>query len=327
MTRVLAPILLLLGVVLGGATLALVRGRATTSGGRPYAVLEDAHGVVLEAPDGTALRLRSPRRRIVALALSAEEIIVELAGASALAGVSRFARQPELSNIATEVDAVETTVVGANPEQIVRLAPDVVLVTSYTDPRARAALEVCGLDVFPLPDPTEIATVRTTIDLLGRILGREREAAALIREIDGRLRTIADAIPPGPRPRVLYLSDASDLWAAGANTVIGEVIELAGCENVAATGGLTGFRKVGRERVVWWNPDWLLLEGTGAGDARAPEAFIEDPLLSRTAAVRERRIIVVPARKLTSVSHHVVDAVDMLFRGVHGVPEPAPGGR
>ena len=314
------PLALLMGVIVAAVAVAYVRGRAGRAEEGPYRVLPDpASGRLhLSAPDGSNVILDGPVKRLVALSTGAEEIIVGLGRAEVLVGVSRFSRDPIYSNIVEDVAAVGDTIVGSigtSTEHIVRLRPDLVLVTRYNARRSRADLERLGLQVFPLPNPQSFSDIETSIELLGDLLNASTEARRLVGEMRQRLDRVKRE-RPARAPRIVYLAGPTNLWVAGSGTVIGEVIERAGCRNVAAENGLREFHRVGKELLLNWQPDWIVVDGKGEDDARLVDAFRQDSVLARLKAVVAGRIIVIPARKLTAVSHHVVDAVEILARSV-----------
>ena len=318
------PLALLMSVIIAAVAISYVRGRAGRDDEGPYRVVPDrTNGALrISAPDGSTVTLDGPVKRLVALSTGAEEIIVGLGRVETLIGVSRFARDPIYSNIVEKVASIDDTIVGSlgtSTEHIVRLRPDLVLVTRYNAPRSRAELERLGLRVFPLPNPRSFSDIEETIELLGDILNAGARARRLVDQMRQRLARVEEERPANA-PRVLYLAGPANLWLAGSGTVIGEIIERAGCRNVAAEKGLREFHRVGKELLLSWQPDWILIDGKGEDDTTLVDAFQQDPVLARLKAVSTRKIVVIPARKLTAVSHHVVDAVEILARRVGATP-------
>ena len=316
-----SPLIALMAIIFAGAGTAYLKGRNLPRANDNYSVSssgEEKYPKTIQSPDATVLTLLAPPRRVLALSTGAEEIIVELSGPEVLAGISRFTRNPRYSNVVDEVASIPKTIVGNRTEQIVRLHPDLVLISNYTDRRARNLLERCGIEVFPLPEPKNIQSIQETIGIIGQILGKEERAFELLASMQARLNFIRDKLPSGRHPEIIHLSDTNPLWVYGSQTVIGEIIKLAGCRNLAVEKGITGFKNINRESIARWDPEWILLEEKSKSLDFYIEQFKRDPILSNLSCLHANKIIAIPSRKLTSVSHHVIDAVEMLFGMVYG---------
>jgi iron complex transport system substrate-binding protein len=256
---------------------------------------------------------------LIALSLAAEEIVLDLAGASRLAAVTPFARDPRFSNVAGKAPAVAETAAGQSIERVIRLDPDLVVVASYTDPRARRMLERCGIPVVCLEEFRSFESIRRAIALLGGVLGLDEEAARMAGAFDARLeatraraaRAIARA---GARVAVLYMgTDLKSPWTAGSGTLVDEVLRAAGALNVAAANGIRGEVGLNKEAVIHWQPHVLVLEGEPSAREERLRTLRADPLLSGLEAVRREKIIVLPTRLITSTSHYAAAAAERLL--------------
>ncbi|MBI4583411.1 MAG: ABC transporter substrate-binding protein [Planctomycetes bacterium] len=308
------PLASLLAVLLAGAGAVYVKGRNPSRPERPYRVVKTGGGFPRSfiAADGARVVLAAPPRRVVALSLQAEEILVELAGIEILAAATDKARDPFISHIAAAAARLPATVSGNSAERIARLRPELVLVTSFTDRRGCDFLERCRVPVVILPTPEGLGAIDDTIRLIGDLLGKEEAAAALLESLERRLAAVQGRLPSGISPEILYYSDLGAPWVAGAGTILDEIIRLAGCANLAARRGIIGSRTVQKEILVRWNPQHLLIEGEEEDRERLLDGLRRDPVLRSVAAVRAGKLAVLPTRTITSVSHHVIEAVEKL---------------
>jgi iron complex transport system substrate-binding protein len=207
----------------------------------------------------------------------------------------------------------------ADLERLLALRPDLVVVSEYTDADFLRLLEKSGLRHHRMRGLETLGGIRAAILDLGRAVGTEAEAARLVRRYDAVLGELARRLAGSTRPRVLYWADPH---TAGARTAIGSLVEAGGGTNVAREMGLSGIVPLAGEKAFGADPDvFLVTAGSGAA-----AALRRHPLLSRTRAVREGRVVEMPNRLLVALSDRAADAAWWLASRLHParVPEAAP---
>lgn len=272
-----------------------------------------AVALALPAPGARPLRVASAN-------LSADEILATILPPGRLVSVTRWADDPSMSNVVGRVPASVFRIQKADLESLVALAPDLVIVSEYTDADFQRLLERSGMRVHRMAGLSTIDGVRHAILDLGRAVGEERAAAALVRRYDATLDDVQRRLQGAARPRVLYWSGG---MTAGANTAIGALIEAAGGVNVGRELGVEGIAPPGAERAFVADPDVVLVSDWPGADT----AVIRDPLLSKLRAVKERRVLTVPNHLLVALSQYTAEAVQRLAAILH--PErvaPQAGG-
>jgi iron complex transport system substrate-binding protein len=266
-----------------------------------------------------AVAAADPPRRVASLNLTADELLVEMLPPERLVAVTRWADDPDMSNVAGQVPAAAVRLPRADLERLVSLRPDLVVVSEYTDADFLHLLEKSGLRHHTLSGLDTLAGIRAAILDLGRAVGAPDEAARLTARFDVVLAELDRRLAGEPRPRVLYWSNPH---TAGAGTAIGSLIEAAGAANVARDLGLRGIVPLAGEKAFAADPDVLMVtQGSGAATA-----LRGDPLLSRTRAVREGHVVEMPNRLLVTLSDRAADAAWWLASRLHPgrVPEAAP---
>jgi iron complex transport system substrate-binding protein len=226
--------------------------------------------------------------------------------------------------VAGRVPAAAVRLPRADLERLVALRPDLVVVSEYTDADFLRLLEKSGLHAHRMSGLQTLAGIRQAILDLGHATGSDGEAARLLRRYDAVLAELERRLAGAPRPRVLYWADPH---TAGGDTAIGSLIEAGGGRNVARELGLSGIVPLAGEKAFGADPDtFLVTAGSGAGDA-----LRRHPLLSRTRAVRERRVVEMPNRLLVALSDRAADAAWWLASRLHPTrvreatpPEPSP---
>jgi iron complex transport system substrate-binding protein len=283
-----------------------------------FAALAAAAGLTALLAGGVAAGDASPRR-VASLNLTADELLVEMLPPERLVGVTRWADDPEMSNVAGRVPAASRRLPRADLERLVALRPDLVVVSEYTDADFLHLLEKSGLRHHTISGLETLGGIRAAILDLGRAVGTPEAATRLAARFDAVLAELGRRLAGEPRPRVLYWGNPH---TAGAGTAVGSLIEAAGATNVARELGLHGIVPLAGEKAFAADPDaFLVSEGSGA-----VTALRGDPLLSRTRAVREGRVVEMPNRLLVALSDRAADAAWWLASRLHPrrVPEAAP---
>jgi iron complex transport system substrate-binding protein len=254
-------------------------------------------------------------RRVASMNLSADEILAEILPRERLVGVTRFADERGTSNIVGRVPPSVFRFQKADMERLVALAPDLVVVSEYTDADFLRLVEGSGIRWHRMEGLNSIAGVRRAIVDLGRVVGAEEGARRLVERYDATLAELSRRLSGSPAPRVLYWS--GDM-TAGADTAIGALIECAGARNVGREMGVSGVTPPGAERAFVADPDVILVSSWPG----ITEAVTAHPLLSRLRAVRDGRVVVMPNELLIALSQYTADACWDLASRLH--PERVP---
>ena len=220
-------------------------------------------------------------QRVVSVNICTDQLLLMLADGTQVASVSYLARQPDSSFVATQAEHYPVN--HARPEEVLALRPDLVLATTYDDPRLIATLRQLGLRVERLNLGHSAAEIAANIRQLADLLGQTERGAALIDEMQRRLAgRQAQTGPPGPKA-IFYQPRG---YTSGLDTLQDEALRLAGWRNPAAEQGLAGYLPVDLERVLRWQPDLLVTSPTtGSGQSRA-ERQLDHPALLRLLAGR-----------------------------------------
>jgi iron complex transport system substrate-binding protein len=260
--RALAAIAALaLGIALNGT------GRAT-----------QASGFVLRDDLQREVRFSHYPLRIISLLPSVTEIVCALGACDRLVATDRYSDTPAQVRALPKAGGLED----AEVELIVRLKPDVVLISSSQ--RISDRLQELGIASFALNTESKTA-IGHTVTVIGEILGLSEHAALLNRQIDDAIHQItaqAKASRHGAGPTVYFEVDPAP-YAAGRSSFIGELLALLGARNIV-TPELGAFPKLNPEYVVRSNPDVILVSYAQKVN------FAERPGWDRIRAVKEQRL-------------------------------------
>lgn len=291
-----------LAVLLAGAG-ASPPARAAGEQARPDAA-------VREEVDGAGRHVRVPARpaRVVSLAPSLTEIFSAIGAWDLLAGISDYGRVPEGLDEPARVGGL----IHPDMERIVSLKPDLVFATTSGNYQEDAdQIERLGIPVYTLDTPT-VESVLGGIETIGRIVGRQAPASALVRELRSRLEAVRKRVAGAPKPAVLFVIWDKPIIAPGRNAFVTEALSLSGARSVSED--LPGkWPEMDLEQIIARRPEVIL---TVPHQRAMAEALSARPEWAVIPAVRERRIHVV-SDDIQQPGPRIVDGIEEVARLLH----------
>lgn len=243
--------------------------------------------------------LKQPAKRVVAIGPAAVEIIFALGAGSQLVGRDDFSSfPPEAKKV-----AVAGTYQGPNVEQCVALKPDLVIVQ------------------FEGLEPTRVNDWQTKIGAPVGIIG-----AATVKDAGVEIQKIADwlgvsekgkpmaAALEKPTPITWNKSKAfieigrSPLYTAGQNTLVGDVVNTSGFENVAK---VRGYQAYNIENLLVDNPDVYIVTTTKSR-ADTIRELRANPSLSKLKCIQKGRVITVDSDLILRPGPRLKDGIAQL---------------
>ena len=123
-------------------------------------------------------------------------------------------------------------IVNPSLEKIFALHPDIVLaLPAFTGADTIAGLQHLGLPVFPF-NTSNVSDIYRNITSVGRMLGRDQQASALIAQLRLRQERIKYQLTGKAGPKVLVVVAIDPLITAGRSAFMTEMITTAGAESV-----------------------------------------------------------------------------------------------
>lgn len=248
---------------------------------------------------------KGPAKRITSRTVFADEVLWALGDEvqARVVGLSPMADDPRYSTVAGRWPD-STPRVGQNPEELLALAPDLVIVASFSAPEYRAAIED-KVRVLVLDDFTGFDGYLANLARIGEASGAS-EAAGLLRERFVARRGSLEAARPAveQRPSVVAWDYG---YVPGAHTSFDDAATTAGFVNLPAREGLDGHQRLDAEQLVAWNPDWIVV---GCGEQPCAEALTKlaaQPGLGKLEAVAHARVITIPAPYLATTGEDMLE--------------------
>jgi iron complex transport system substrate-binding protein len=221
----------------------------------------------------------------------------------AVVGITAFFTAPEGAEPKPRVGGFST----AHLDEIAEVKPD--LVIAYSDVQAPLVAELMrrGFAVLGTNQRT-LAEIEATLILLGRIVGREPEAARWLTEFQKRLAPVEKV---KVRPRV-YFEEWNDPLVSGI-AWISELIEFAGGTDIFGefrTKRAAMERVVDPEEVCRRNPEIIL--ASWCGRAVRVADISARPGWKAIAAVKKQRLYEIPGAEILQPGFRLVDGYERM---------------
>jgi len=270
------------------------------------AMTEASAGFPVTVKDGMGndFTLDKKPEKIASLTLGTDEVLLDLVGPERLVGVTYLVDDKTTSNIADRPELAQIKArLQDDPEQVIALAPDLLFVGSFTKPEVIDQIKQAGINVYVVGNFTSIAAMEQNILTIGKLVGEDAKAQAMVDDMDKKLAAIADKLKAAPaeKPSVLYL--AAEGWSAGKDTTVDDIIAKAGGTNAASM--LTDWNQISPEKVVELNPDVVILS-----PYVTDQDFVKNPAYKDLAAVKNNRVAAPTDAHLSATSQYIVLAVE-----------------
>ena len=266
--------------------------------------------------DDVRTSIAAPPRRLASQSLSSDEFLYAVVPPERIVGVSEGAYQARFSNV-YELAARYRPVVALDPEQVLRMRPDLVLTPAAARSEVPGLLRAAGIAVYRIDTmfPT-LASLEEHIRLVGYLTGEDARAEAELRRFRDVVAQAAARKPAGAAaPRVMGFGG---IYSYGSNTLLHDILRVLGAENVAATHGFVGYDRVTDEHIVQWNPDWIVA-GADRGQVEVVRArLLAHPAIGATTAAARGQIVVIENSIFLPLSPFTSQLVEALAEAFYG---------
>ncbi|MFO7676674.1 MAG: cobalamin-binding protein [bacterium] len=247
------------------------------------------------------------RRQIILVSLipSVTETIYALGAGDRLVGNTTSCDWPEAARRVRKVGSFYQPDV----EHIVGLRPDVVFLALPVHAPVVEKLAELGIS-YHVSDPHSLDALLDDISAIGRAIGRDQSAEALVRNLRARLATLPSWLDT---PGVFVELSNSPLVTAGRGTFLSDAVRLAGGRNVFDDIDRS-YPVVSSEDVIRRNPGAILL----AHPAATPAEVRSRLGWAGLAAVRSGQLIAdIDENLLVRPGPRSVEGIELLGRRLH----------
>ncbi|MGN1402229.1 MAG: ABC transporter substrate-binding protein [Bacillus sp. (in: firmicutes)] len=288
---------------------------ASSDAGREQ-VAKEAFPVTVKDDSGTEVTIEEKPERIVSLLPSTTETLFALGLEEEVVGVSDFDTYPEQVSEKEKAGGVDP-----NMEMILSLDPDVLFVqethaTNHTEMISQ--FEQAGIKVIVAgAEATSFEEAYADIELIGEVTGTDEEAESIIKDISNRLDVLKKkaATIESKKSVLVEISPQPEIYVAGENTFIDEMLTSIGADNAAA-GSIDGWALISEEQAVKLDPDTVIVTyGDNIEDAIG-QVLTRDGWQG-VKAVKEKQVFKANPDLVTRPGPRLIDGVEALAQAVY----------
>ncbi|MGG7556622.1 cobalamin-binding protein [Pseudomonas sp. ES3] len=237
--------------------------------------------------------------RVVSLAPSLSEIVIELNSADLLVGVLDAGERPvELKDIPSVGRYGQLDI-----ERLLSLKPDLLLLwPGSVGPAQREQLKRLNIPTY-VAEPHNLEQLTVQIEAIATQLGRAERGVALAKKLRSRLDSLRQRYRRDEPLRVFYQVWDRPLYTVGGGQIISDALQVCGARNVFADLPQPA-PQVGVEAVLQRNPQVIL-----ASDQAQLEAWKAWP---QVAAVAQGQLLLVTDKGLERPSGQMIEATAKL---------------
>jgi len=244
--------------------------------------------------------------RIVSLSPALTDTVIALGQGSALVGLSRYCSAPKGGDL-PRLGGVQD----APTESVLNLKPTLVLTSDSVHGPAKK-LRLAGLEVASFSEGG-LADILGNLEALGRMIGQPEQGKSLRLETEKKIQQLRPKTPAENNRALLVFSSKGEpvrqLWAAGPNGWLGELLVAAGFENVLVSG--PSYAQLSTEALLVLKPD-LIIELNGSSNDQAGPISKRWGAFKSLPAVRNQRLHRLSGEALLRPGPRIVELAESL---------------
>lgn len=212
-------------------------------------------------------------QRVVSLAPSITDIIIDLGEIEKVVGVTVYDDQEATRNIPKVGGWIDP-----NVEIILNLKPDLVLMTKAQEKFLGERLQKLRIPYKSLRKDN-ISDILDAIDSIGRWLSVENKAQILRGKIVSKIREYKGKIRGRKKIKAIFIVDHTpgefrNIYVAGGNTFIHDIMDMCGFDNIFKN--KSGYFQTHLEAILEQNPQVIFVTSQGKNDLFLPWNKLSD---------------------------------------------------
>lgn len=292
---------------------------------------EDDQGfpVTVESDD-QVVEIEEKPERILPLSLDVAEIVLELVETDKVVAIPQAVENPILSTHPEKADEIDNRVssaVNIDPEEIISINTDLLLLTKGHGQEEDTAniLNQMDLPILTFNTMRTVEIFQENMEMIGKAVGETEKATEVINQMTADIEAIQAKIPTdAAAPSVLILSEVgpgTGPYMMGPGNISYDLIQLAGATAAVDEIELQGSTPASIEQVMNMDPDYIfLLDFVGNGE-EAHADLIENPGWSSLQAVKDDRVRVLDVKYLMNPNVKVVEGLEIMVDWIYGLEE------
>jgi len=274
---------------------------------------------------GRSVWIPKAPRRIVSLSPATTELLFALDLGEFLVGATKNCDYPPQALSVPRVGS--GTLEGISREAIIAQKPDLILCKADTHRPLIDTFESLNIPILGMGSES-LQEMFDEAVLFGSIMDRNSEAESFVQGMKDKLATIINRIPRSENrvnAKVFYEVWDEPLMTASGRTFIGELLELAGTQNIFADAP-TRYSRISLEEVIARDPE-IILCPTTHGRPVELESVYQRPRWQTIRAVKDRRVYLIHGDHISRCGPRLLDALDQIVSAIYPPNHAAEEGR
>lgn len=249
-------------------------------------------------------------QRIISLAPSNTEILYALGAQDSLVACTRYCDFPE--------EATKKPRVGGwldvKEELVLKYNPDLILTSTFVQNKITDKYRKLGLNIVALM-PTTLVGVLHSIEKIGKLVGKEKEADALIKSMNKKIMEIKEKSRFADCTPRLYIEEWHKPPTISGNWVP-TLARIARADYSLIRAGHHS-REVTTEEIQKYNPQYIIISICGLSDKAPKEWVTKRPGWENLSAVKNNRVFVFDDSLLNRPGPRLTKGLEMLASVLH----------
>jgi iron complex transport system substrate-binding protein len=247
--------------------------------------------------------------RVVSLSPAATETLFAIGAGDKVVGVTTLADYPSEVNDVPRVGGYMTE--SLSIERIIDLQPDLVISAGSLQVGIIEQLDDLGIATLAV-EPNSLPDIMKSIRRIGKAVGCEANADKIATDLELKIDAMKQRLEGVDRPTVYYEVSNKPLMAAGPESFLGQLIEIAGGRNIFAD-TKEAYPYVNMEELVRRNPQIILVPNRPA---------VITNVMQRDGwqlidAIKQRRVFSVDEDQVSRTGPRIVAGLDIIAKLIH----------
>jgi len=252
--------------------------------------------------------------KVISLIPAATETIYDLDSQDKLIAIDSYSNYPDDTKNKTKLD----TNTGLNIESIVNLNPDVVFMSKMGQTIEQYNnLTNSGIKVV-MVDASSIEETYSMINLIGKVLGKEKESTKIVSEMKTDFSNLKDSVK-NKEPKTMYYEISPlefGLWTSGNKTFEDEIMQILNIQNVFSD--VTGWSQVSEEQVLIKNPQYIVTTAKDYAETKAIDEIMGRKNWNNIEAVKLKQVYNIDPDIMARPTKRLVEGAEQLKKLIYG---------
>jgi iron complex transport system substrate-binding protein len=245
--------------------------------------------------------------RIIPHAVGVSEILWAICPRERIVAFNEFSADPEFCFIADLVKKRGPVFKSKQTELVIGYQPDLIFTVFYSGADFKEKLKQAKIPFFDLGHFGTIESIKKQTLLIGKIIGEEGNAQALVSRIDEKIQELRKKLPHRTKPiRVLYYDEGG--YIPGKSSNFESICNMIKVVNVGAEQGIKSWSQIDYETLLKWNPDIIIVPE----ESHLRDQLIANEILSHAQAIKKGKVFEIPGVYLRVDSQYMILSANFL---------------